>query len=123
MFVKDLQDCKEFIAGDNTILRELLHPDKADLKLRYSLAYAVVKSGKASLPHKLKTASEVYYILEGEGIMYIEDESAKVYPGQTIYIPPNARQCIKNTGKSDLKFLCIVNPAWQPEDEEVYKYV
>ena len=119
MFVKDLQDCKEFIAGDNTILRELLHPDKANLKLRYSLAYAVVKSGEASLPHKLKAASEVYYILEGEGIMYIEGESAKVYPGQAIYIPPNARQCIKNTGKSDLKFLCIVDPAWQYEDEEI----
>ena len=123
MFVKDLQDCKEFIAGDNTILREILHPDKANLKLRCSLAYAVVKYGEASLPHKLKAASEVYYILEGEGIMYIEGESARVYSGQTIYIPPNARQCIKNTGKSDLKFLCIVNPAWQPEDEEVYKYV
>ena len=123
MFVKDLQDCKEFIAGDNTILREILHPDKANLKLRCSLAYAVVKYGEASLPHKLKAASEVYYILEGEGIMYIEGESARVYSGQTIYIPPNARQCIKNTGKSDLKFLCIVDPAWQPEDEEVYKYV
>ncbi|HHT9129755.1 MAG TPA: cupin domain-containing protein, partial [Candidatus Brocadiaceae bacterium] len=38
MFIKDLQKCEEFIAGDNTILRELLHPDKADIKLRYSLA-------------------------------------------------------------------------------------
>ena len=119
MLIKALQNCNEFIAGDNTILRELLHPDKMDLKLRYSLAHAVVKPAETSLWHKLKTSSEVYYILEGEGIMYIDNESKQVYAGQTIYIPPNAKQRIKNTGKSDLKFLCIVDPAWKKEDEEI----
>jgi mannose-6-phosphate isomerase-like protein (cupin superfamily) len=117
MFTKDLKDCPEFVAGDNTILRELLHPDKADLDLRYSLAHAMLKPGKTSQPHKLKT-SEVYYILEGEGIMHIEDEMVKVLPGQAIYIPPGSRQFIHNPGHSDLKFLCIVDPAWQKEDEE-----
>ncbi len=52
--------------------------------------------------------------------MHINDESAKVYPGQVIYIPPNSKQYIKNTGKTDLKFLCIVDPAWQSKDETVY---
>ena len=118
MFTKDLKDCDEFIAGDNTILRELLHPDKADLKLRYSLAHAIVKPGDTSTPHKLKT-SEVYYILEGEGIMHIDDEEQQVAPGQTVYIPPHAKQYIHNSGNIDLKFLCIVDPAWRVEDEEV----
>lgn len=118
MFIKDLQNCEEFIAGDNTILRELLHPDKADLDLRYSLAHARVKPGKTSYPHQLKT-SEVYYILEGEGIMYIGDESEKVHPGQAVYIPPNTRQYIQNEGSNDLVFLCIVDPAWRIENEEV----
>jgi mannose-6-phosphate isomerase-like protein (cupin superfamily) len=118
MFIKDLKDCEEFIAGDNTILRQLLHPDKADLAIRYSLAHAVLHPGKASQPHRLKT-SEVYYILEGEGIIHINDESEKVHAGLLIYIPPHAKQYIQNTGKSDLKFLCIVDPAWRAEDEEV----
>ena len=118
MFIKDLQDCEEFFAGDNTILRELLHPDKADLNLRYSLAHAMLKPGKTSQPHKLKT-SEVYYILEGEGIMHINHETAKVFPRQAVYIPPDSRQFIHNSGNSDLKFLCIVDPAWRKEDEEV----
>jgi hypothetical protein len=26
MFIRDLKDCEEFTAGDNSILRELLHP-------------------------------------------------------------------------------------------------
>lgn len=118
MFIKDLKNCKEFVAGDNAILRELLHPDKENLKLRYSLAYAIVRQGDTSRWHKLRN-SEVYYILEGEGIMYIDNESTEVRPGQTIYIPPDATQSIKNTGQGDLKFLCIVDPAWRPEDEEV----
>ena len=119
MFIKDLKNCTEFIAGDNTILREILHPDKMDIELRYSLAHAVIKPGNSSYLHALKT-SEVYYILEGEGEMFIEDETEKVYPGHTIYIPPNAKQCIHNSGNTDLVFLCIVDPAWRAEDEEVF---
>jgi mannose-6-phosphate isomerase-like protein (cupin superfamily) len=118
MFIKDLKDCEEFTAGDNSILRELLHPDKTDLAISYSLAHAVVRPGQTAIPHKLKT-SEVYYILEGEGIMHINDEAKDVHPGQAVYIPPNSRQFISNTGKSDLVFLCIVDPAWRKQDEEV----
>ncbi len=118
MFIKDLKNCPQFIAGDNTILRELLHPDKAELNLRYSLAHARVLPGNSSYRHKLKT-SEVYYILEGEGLMHIDDESARVKPHQAVYIPPGAIQFIENTGQSDLVFLCIVDPAWQEEDEEI----
>ena len=119
MYIKDLKDCEEFIAGDNTVLRDLLHPDKADLKLRYSLAHAMLKPGLSSQLHSLKT-SEVYYMLEGEGLMHIEDEEQPVYPGQAIYIPPHAKQYITNTGKTDLKFICLVDPAWRVEDEEVF---
>ena len=53
MFIRRLDDCPEFIAGDNSILRELLHPDKADLDLRYSFARAIVPKGnvpKAPIP-------------------------------------------------------------------------
>jgi mannose-6-phosphate isomerase-like protein (cupin superfamily) len=118
MFIRDLQKCEEFIAGDNTILRELFNPLKDDMKLRYSLAHAIVKPGNASTKHKLKT-SEVYYILQGTGTMYIDDESAEVKQGQAIYIPPEALQYIKNTGNEDLVFLAIVDPAWKLEDEEI----
>ncbi len=94
MFIRKLKDCEEFTAGDGSHLRELLHPDKADLALRYSLAHAVVKSGQATMLHSLKT-SEVYYILEGEGIMHIDEESAKVHSGDAIYIPPHSGSTYK----------------------------
>jgi len=117
MFIRELHDCEEFVAGDNCLLREILHPDKADLALRYSLAHAVVKPGETTWIHRLRT-SEVYYIIEGEGIMHINGEDAPVRPGSTVYIPPLANQSITNAGKGDLKFICIVDPAWRKEDEE-----
>lgn len=118
MLIKDLQKCKEFVAGDNVKLRELLHPDKDGLEIHYSLAHAVVKPGETSYKHRLKI-SEVYYILEGEGMVYIDNESAMVCSGQAIYIPLNSIQYIKNIGQVDLKFLCIVDPAWRKEYEVV----
>jgi len=118
MFLKHVRDCEEVIAGDGSILRELLNPEKADLQIRYSLAHAKVTAGQATKPHRLK-ASEVYYIVAGQGLMHIDAECFEVASGCTIYIPPNSTQYIKNTGDSDLIFLCIVDPAWRKEDEQV----
>lgn len=113
-----LRDCPEFTAGDNCRLREILHPDKAKLALRYSLAHAVVAPGQTTWLHSLRT-SEVYFITSGEGRMHIDGESRFVAPGDTVYIPPKAKQQITNTGAADLVFLCIVDPAWRKEDEVV----
>jgi len=131
MLVKKFQDQKEIIAGDNCILRELLNPsssasadyagqvpqgDKVDC--RYSLAWAKVPVGKTTFKHAMKT-TEVYFILKGKGRMFINDEVEVVGVYDTIYIPPNAIQCIENIGDGDLEFFCIVDPAWRVEDEAV----
>lgn len=126
MLVISLKDCGEIIAGDGSILRELLNPrarpgterrKKEALPIHYSLAHAKVMPGQTTKPHRLK-ASEVYYILEGQGMMTINNDSLKVKPDSLIYIPPHSKQYIKNTGTSILKFLCIVDPPWIPENEE-----
>jgi mannose-6-phosphate isomerase-like protein (cupin superfamily) len=119
MLIQKLNECPEFIAGDATFLRELLHPDKQEINLRYSLAHATVPPGQTSIVHSL-TTSEVYYILSGGGEMHIDDEVRPVEPGDAIYIPPNARQFIHNGGTEPLVFICIVDPAWQAADETIY---
>jgi mannose-6-phosphate isomerase-like protein (cupin superfamily) len=113
-----LRDCEEFIAADDSVLRELLHPDKADIEIRYSLAHARVGPGEKTRAHRLKTA-EVYYILEGQGRMHIGDQTAEVVADSAVYIPPGSVQHLENTGAGDLLFLCLVDPAWRAEDEEV----
>lgn len=118
MIIKHLIDIPLFVAGDNSILREILNPLRENLNLRYSLAWARVKPGEKTLRHKL-ISSEVYYILYGTGIMHIDNNDQEVNKNDTIYIPPNTVQFIENTGDEFLDFLCIVDPAWRPENESV----
>jgi len=121
MLIKRLEDLKEIVALDDTKVREFLNPkhDEKGLVLGYSLAHASLEPGTASLPHRFKEASEVYYILQGKGIMHIDDMVAEVHPGDTIYIPPMAIQYIESIGESSLDFLCIVYPEWEPDAEEL----
>jgi len=119
MFVRELNNCSEFIAGDGSSLRELLNAHKGKFEFNYSLAHATVKCAQRTKLHAL-VVSEVYYILEGEGRVHVDDESFEVFSGSAVYIPPGARQYIENLGECDLKFLCIVDPAWKPDVEEVF---
>ncbi len=119
MLIKNIQECNRFTAEDNTNICELLHPGREQIPLPYSIAHAILKPERASLPHRLKESSEVYYILEGEGIMHIDSEEAEVMKGQAVYIPPGSWQYIQNSGNIDLEFLAIVYPFWREDDEEV----
>jgi len=116
--IKRLRECGEFVSGDGCRLRELLNANTENSAFRYSLAYAVVSAGQKTAPHRIRT-SEVYYILEGQGLMHIEAETAEVKAGDAVDIPPRSLQYIENTGLDDLIFLCIVDPAWRKEDEEI----
>lgn len=119
MLIKDIKKSGYFKAMDQTILCELLHPKKEEIKMGCSVAHAVLEPGHSSLPHKLVNSIEIYYILEGKGCIHIEGEKEIVKSGQAVYIPSNARQWIYNIGKVNLKFLCIVSPPWNEEDEEL----
>jgi mannose-6-phosphate isomerase-like protein (cupin superfamily) len=121
MFIKSVQEGNYFQAFDHTTLCELIHPARDwSIVLPYSIVHAVLKPGTTSLPHLLKESSEVYFTLEGQGLMHIDNESAAVVQGQAIYIPPGSKQYIQNTGNDDLKFLGIVHPMWKKEDEVVF---
>jgi mannose-6-phosphate isomerase-like protein (cupin superfamily) len=118
MLIKSLDKCPEIIAGDQTTLRELLHPARDDVALRSSLAHARVQPGVWTLRHALSTV-EIYYILRGQGIMEIDGEQREVTTGDAIYIPPHGKQRIFNSGTGILEFLCLVDPAWRAEHETV----
>ena len=118
MYIRKLISVKEIMAGDGTILKELVPGPKEGLELRYSLAHARLAPGQTSYLHRL-ASSEVYYILTGRGRMEIEGETKEVVAGDVIYIPPHAAQRITNIGTDELAFLCLVDPAWREEDEEI----
>jgi mannose-6-phosphate isomerase-like protein (cupin superfamily) len=118
MFIRDIRDCEEIIAGDNTRLTELVNPLADELELSYSFAVATIAPGTSSLEHRLKN-SELYYFLAGQGEMLVGAEISRVQPGRIVYVPPGVKQKVNNDGTEDLKFICIVDPAWRQEDEEI----
>ena len=118
MYVTHLQDWPEFLAGDHTVLRELLHPQKTPLSIGYSLAQGHLKPGSRSKPHRL-ASSEVYYFLEGEGLFRVGDEERPIAKGSVVYVAPQETQSVENTGTKNLEFLCLVDPPWKLEDEVV----
>ena len=120
MIIRSLTSCPEFVAGDGTRLRELLHGPKDGLTVGYSLAHARLSPGRSSDRHRL-TSCEVYYILAGRGRMEIEGQTRDVSAGDTLYIPPGATQRIESVGPEELAFLCIVEPAWRAEEETVIR--
>ena len=110
MMITRVDDCKEFLAGDHTILRELLHPARGHVMIGYSLAHGRLEPG---------ARSEVYYFLAGRGLFRSGSKTSIVEVGTAVYVPPGSEQSLENTGDAPIEFLCFVDPAWRPEDEEV----
>ena len=117
--VKKLTDSPCFLAGDHTMLRELLHPANDTIKTSFSLAHAYLEAGEESLPHKLLTSTETYFFLKGQGRISINNEVFHVEKNATAHVPANAIQSVKNTGTERLVFICMVSPPWSATDEEI----
>ncbi|MFH1689144.1 MAG: cupin domain-containing protein [Candidatus Eisenbacteria bacterium] len=118
MLTKDIASLTPVPVADYSRLREILHPERDPVDIRYSLAHATVGVGEASVRHRMATV-EVYYFLAGTGVMHVGDEFRTVGPGHTVAVPAGAEQWVENAGDHDLEFLCIVDPAWREEDEKV----
>jgi mannose-6-phosphate isomerase-like protein (cupin superfamily) len=118
MLKRTLLECPEFLAGDHTVLRELLHPAKQPVQLGYSLAHGRLAPGRRSKWHKL-ASSEVYYFIAGQGRFSIGSETQLVEGGSIVYVPPGGNQSLENIGTTEIEFLCLVDPAWRSEDEQV----
>ena len=107
------------IKGDEGAqIKQYHHPHNTLNGISYSIAHFSLESGKESKLHKL-TSSEVYYILEENGTLMMGKEEFEMKKDDSVYIPPNAEQKIKNTGSDLLKFLCIVEPAWTQNCEKI----
>ena len=77
MIHKKLSQIPEFLAGDHTRLKEVLHPSNDQLNLGFSLAYAYLDIHEKSLPHRL-AHSETYFFLEGKGEIIIDGKRTGV---------------------------------------------
>lgn len=108
-----LDETDEFYTAERCHILEMHNPldDRSQ-----SLARARVEPGVTTAWHRLIKTTEIYYILQGAGEIEIgEDFIKEVKVGDTIHIPADTAQRIRNTGDIDLKFLCFCRPAFGPD--------
>jgi mannose-6-phosphate isomerase-like protein (cupin superfamily) len=113
--IQSLNRTPAFITKDGSEIRELLSHRNSCIR-NQTLADARLPAGKSTMPHRHVRTEEIYYILEGRGLMRVGQETAVVGPGDAIAIPPGALHQISNTGSGPLQFLCCCAPGYEHED-------
>ncbi len=59
---------------------------------------------------------QVYFILEGSGVMTVGDDVQEVRPGDCIFIPSGARHGLRNPGTSVLRYFSAAAPGFTGEE-------
>jgi mannose-6-phosphate isomerase-like protein (cupin superfamily) len=57
--------------------------------------------------HAHQQNEEVYLILAGKGLFYLDGEEIALAEGDVVRVDPAARRCIKADANSSLRFVCI----------------
>jgi quercetin dioxygenase-like cupin family protein len=65
--------------------------------------------------HVHAVQEQIYYVLEGEGVLTLGDERHLMRPHDYVWVPPGVRHGFTNTGTAGLVFLVVTTPA---EDRE-----
>jgi mannose-6-phosphate isomerase-like protein (cupin superfamily) len=99
------------------LLYELLTEKNSDAK-RTGLAIARVKPGAKMAAHYHFVTEEQFYFLEGNGKMKLDDNEIAVEKGTAVNIAPRRVHSLENTGRSDLVFVVISSPHYDPKDEK-----
>ena len=60
--------------------------------------------------HAHKIQEQVYYVLEGEGLLTLGREKHLMRAHDYVYVPPGVRHSFTNTGTSGLVFLVVTSP-------------
>jgi mannose-6-phosphate isomerase-like protein (cupin superfamily) len=74
---------------------------------------AVVQPGGEQQIHS-HPPEQVYFILEGSGLMTVGVETQRVGPGDCIFIPSGQPHGLKNDGDLTLRYFSAAAPAYEP---------
>jgi mannose-6-phosphate isomerase-like protein (cupin superfamily) len=113
MTINPLSAQPPFTTKDGSTIRSILDRSNAPVQ-NQSLAEATLPACGATQRHYHKLAEEIYFILEGSGVMEIDGDTSEVKEGDAILIPRNAWHQI--TAKRPLRFLCCCAPPYAHDD-------
>ena len=67
-------------------------------------------------PDHFHKYDEVVYVLEGEGALHIDGESAPLRPGSSVHLPARLVHCLENAGPGEMQVLGVFRPAGSPAE-------
>jgi mannose-6-phosphate isomerase-like protein (cupin superfamily) len=73
-----------------------------------------IPAGRA--PDHFHKYDEVVYVLEGEGQLHIDGETAPLRAGTCVHLPATLVHCLENTGPGELQVLGVFRPAGSPAE-------
>lgn len=94
--------------------RVLIRHEEVSTHLMF-LNEVYVSPGESVASHMHADMEEVFYFLDGEGMMQIEGEVQPVMRGDRVIVPMKTVHVIENTGDSEMRFICFGVKAL-PED-------
>jgi mannose-6-phosphate isomerase-like protein (cupin superfamily) len=118
MSLRKNSEIQSIDGNEGVKVKQYFHPHNTLNGINYSVAQFTLKPGKRSKLHKL-SSSEIYYILDGSARLNVDEEAYELEKDDSVYVAPNSKQYIENTGSGNLRFLCIVEPAWKAENEVI----
>ena len=116
MEIINRSSCKEFVAQDKAVVRELVSPRNSSLK-NQSIAEVTIPVGRAVREHYHKKTEEVYSIISGKGEMSLDGETEIVGKGDSIVILPEQRHKMTCIGDEDLVMFVTCSPSYTDEDQ------
>jgi mannose-6-phosphate isomerase-like protein (cupin superfamily) len=111
--IQNINQQTPFTTKDGSAIRSILDRTNAPVR-QQSLAEARIAAGGATQRHYHKLAEEIYFILEGAGLIGIDGESREVGAGDAILIPAGTWHTI--TARQELRFLCCCAPPYAHDD-------
>jgi mannose-6-phosphate isomerase-like protein (cupin superfamily) len=110
--VLEVGDSKADTATAGRMFRLLATPEVGCATVTQFVGYIPV--GRA--PDHFHTYDEVVYVLEGEGALHIDGETAPLRPGSAVHLPARLVHCLENTGPGEMQVLGVFRPAGSPAE-------
>jgi mannose-6-phosphate isomerase-like protein (cupin superfamily) len=100
------KNISETLAHNQVPRKALIKVGDSKTKLQ-TVNEAYLEPGKGFTPHTHNDSEEIYYFLEGEGTMVIDNKKIKIKTGDVVTVEVGESHTLKNTSAKKLRFLTI----------------
>lgn len=95
--------------------KALVGPDNVDTRrIDFRISHYAPAAYVGEHVHKVQ--EQIYYVLEGVGVLTLDAERRTMRAHDYVYVPPGVRHSFTNTGLSGLVFLVVTTPANDAEE-------